>query len=73
MYNNVRLACGSSNITVHNHNISNAGLHLVQQMYIIIPVTEITQSGWSTSIQQFVMLDPSDVICFLLSLAKRKK
>ena len=72
-YNNVGLAYGSSNITEHNHKIYNVGLHLVQQMHIIIPVTEIKQSDWLTSIQHFVMLDPSDVICFLLSLAKRKK
>ena len=34
-YNNVGFTFGSPNITVHNHNISNVGLHLVQQMYIV--------------------------------------
>ena len=33
MINNVELAFGSSNIIDHNHNISNVGLHLVQQVY----------------------------------------
>ena len=35
MINNVELAFGSSNIIDHNHNISNVGLHLVQQVYSV--------------------------------------
>ena len=34
MINNVGLPFGLSNIIDHNNNISNVGLHLVQQMYI---------------------------------------
>ena len=33
MINNVELVFGSFNIIDHNHNISNVGLHLVQQVY----------------------------------------
>ena len=35
MINNVELAFGSSNIIDYNHNISDVGLHLVQQVYIV--------------------------------------
>ena len=41
MINNVGLGFASSNIIDHEHNISNVGLYLVQQMYIVVPVSEI--------------------------------
>ena len=53
MISNAGRGEAESNIVDHEHNISNVGLHLVQQMYIVVPVSAIRQSDWLMTDQHF--------------------